>query len=163
MAERDATYFAVFTGEVSSDPTAYDNLTADDLTVVPGTIRRMDRSQNTLYWYFLPLPVNVPFDCYDIYEVTVKNPTVGEDGTVTAYDAVTPIMNSETVQIVGKQKGETPVVLLDDVLSELDSTRQNYLLNKLEGMQIFITCCEKIDDTENKMRIENGEIFSVEE
>ena len=65
--------------------------------------------------------------------------------------------------VIGKQKGETPVVLLDDVLSELDSTRQNYLLNKLEGMQVFITCCEKIDDTENKMRIENGEIFSVEE
>ena len=65
--------------------------------------------------------------------------------------------------VIGKERGETPVILLDDVLSELDPKRQNYLLNKLEGMQVFITCCEEIKDTENKVKIENGKIFSVEE
>jgi DNA replication and repair protein RecF len=38
--------------------------------------------------------------------------------------------------------GEPPVLLLDDVMSELDRSRQDYLLNSIEGMQIFITCCE---------------------
>lgn len=38
--------------------------------------------------------------------------------------------------------GEKPVVLLDDVLSELDSSRQDYLLNHLLDCQVFITCCE---------------------
>ncbi len=37
--------------------------------------------------------------------------------------------------------GEEPVVLLDDVLSELDQRRQEYLLNHLENRQVFLTCC----------------------
>ena len=50
--------------------------------------------------------------------------------------------------------------MLDDVLSELDASRQNYLLNKLEGLQVFITCCESEIDCENKIYIKNGEIIS---
>ena len=38
--------------------------------------------------------------------------------------------------------GETPVAFLDDVMSELDSGRQDYILNHIEGWQVFITCCE---------------------
>ncbi|MCL2531390.1 MAG: DNA replication and repair protein RecF [Oscillospiraceae bacterium] len=38
--------------------------------------------------------------------------------------------------------GETPVALLDDVLSELDARRQTDLLRYLDGWQVFLTCCE---------------------
>ena len=38
--------------------------------------------------------------------------------------------------------GEYPVMLLDDVLSELDPRRQEYVLNRISGGQVFITCCE---------------------
>ena len=38
--------------------------------------------------------------------------------------------------------GEYPILLLDDVLSELDSGRQNFVLNRIGGGQVFITCCE---------------------
>ncbi len=38
--------------------------------------------------------------------------------------------------------GETPVVLLDDVMSELDENRRDYLLHHLRDRQIFITCCD---------------------
>jgi len=38
--------------------------------------------------------------------------------------------------------GETPVALLDDVLSELDARRQSDLLRYLDGWQVFLTCCE---------------------
>ena len=38
--------------------------------------------------------------------------------------------------------GEQPAVLLDDVMSELDSGRQDYILNHIKGWQVFITCCE---------------------
>ena len=38
--------------------------------------------------------------------------------------------------------GEHPVMLLDDVLSELDPRRQEYVLNRISGGQVFITCCE---------------------
>ncbi|MEG2165415.1 MAG: DNA replication/repair protein RecF [Ruthenibacterium sp.] len=36
---------------------------------------------------------------------------------------------------------EYPVMLLDDVLSELDDTRQEYLLNRMQGKQIIVTAC----------------------
>lgn len=38
--------------------------------------------------------------------------------------------------------GEYPVLLLDDVLSELDPRRQEFVLNRIGGGQVFITCCE---------------------
>ena len=41
-----------------------------------------------------------------------------------------------------KETGETPVLLLDDVLSELDPMRQDFVLNQITGGQVFITCCE---------------------
>lgn len=39
--------------------------------------------------------------------------------------------------------GEYPVLLLDDVLSELDPKRQEFVLNRIAGGQVFITCCEE--------------------
>lgn len=38
--------------------------------------------------------------------------------------------------------GHSPVILLDDVLSELDRVRQDYLLGRIEGRQVFITSCD---------------------
>ena len=39
--------------------------------------------------------------------------------------------------------GEYPVLLFDDVLSELDENRRNYLLQKIKGKQVILTTCEK--------------------
>ncbi len=39
-------------------------------------------------------------------------------------------------------RGEYPVLLLDDVLSELDRGRQDYILSRINDGQVFITCCE---------------------
>ena len=44
--------------------------------------------------------------------------------------------------IIREITGEEPVILLDDVMSELDLSRQDYILNHLENRQVFITCCE---------------------
>ena len=38
---------------------------------------------------------------------------------------------------------EYPVLLLDDVLSELDPKRQEFVLNRIKNGQVFITCCEE--------------------
>lgn len=58
--------------------------------------------------------------------------------------------------------GETPVVLLDDVMSELDQSRQDYLLNHLHGRQVFITCCSpetvSLMETGRRFRVESGAI-----
>ena len=54
--------------------------------------------------------------------------------------------------------GETPVILLDDVMSELDAHRQDYILNHVKDNQVFLTCC----DISNTLRLREGSIFRVE-
>ena len=45
-------------------------------------------------------------------------------------------------QLMTREYGEEPVLLLDDVLSELDPGRQDFVLNQIKQGQVFITCCE---------------------
>ena len=45
-------------------------------------------------------------------------------------------------ELIKAQSGELPVLLLDDVLSELDPGRQDFVLNQITEGQVFITCCE---------------------
>ena len=45
-------------------------------------------------------------------------------------------------ELMGRDTGEEPVLLLDDVLSELDPGRQDFVLNQIVSGQVFITCCE---------------------
>jgi len=64
------------------------------------------------------------------------------------------------VELFNEEKGEYPILLLDDIMSELDSLRQDLILNKLQNMQIFITCTDvekfKIMETANFIKIEKG-------
>lgn len=53
--------------------------------------------------------------------------------------------------------GEYPVLLLDDVLSELDARRQDFVLNRIENGQVCITCCEP----EKLAQVEGGRLFAV--
>ena len=45
-------------------------------------------------------------------------------------------------ELMGREFGEEPILLLDDVLSELDPGRQDFVLNQIVSGQVFITCCE---------------------
>ena len=62
-------------------------------------------------------------------------------------------------EIYKNATGEYPVLLLDDVLSELDPKRQEFVLNRIAGGQVFITCCE--DDRLPQML--GGRVFHVEQ
>lgn len=63
------------------------------------------------------------------------------------------------IELVKKITKDTPVLLLDDVLSELDSNRQNYLLNSIGDIQTIITCTG-LDEFVNN-RFEINRIFEV--
>ena len=63
------------------------------------------------------------------------------------------------IEFVKKITKDTPVLLLDDVLSELDSNRQNHLLNSIGDIQTIITCTG-LDDFINN-RFEINKIFKV--
>ncbi len=62
------------------------------------------------------------------------------------------------VELFKNEIGEYPVLLLDDIMSELDSIRQDYILNKLQNMQIFITCT----DREKFVNMEYGKFIKIE-
>ena len=65
------------------------------------------------------------------------------------------------IEIVKQLTGDKPVLLLDDVLSELDSSRQNYLLNSISDVQTIITCTG-LDEFINN-RFDLNRIFRVSE
>ncbi len=69
-------------------------------------------------------------------------------------------------QILEKNIGEPPIILLDDVMSELDDSRKNYMISKIKNKQVFITNCDrsffdklKNTDVEGKLfEVKNGKI-----
>ncbi len=65
------------------------------------------------------------------------------------------------IEIVKKIAKDTPVLLLDDVLSELDSNRQNYLLNSIGDIQTIITCTGLEEFVNNRFEI--NRVFKVSE
>lgn len=62
-------------------------------------------------------------------------------------------------EIYRSAAGEYPVLLLDDVLSELDPRRQEFVLNRIAGGQVFITCCEE----DRLPELLGGKVFHVEQ
>ncbi len=67
-------------------------------------------------------------------------------------------------RLIKNETGETPLLLLDDIMSELDRKRQAFVLGNISGMQIIITCTdiddmtEAITDDSNIVHIDNGSI-----
>lgn len=58
------------------------------------------------------------------------------------------------IEIVENTVGEKPILLLDDVLSELDRNRQNYLLENIKGIQTIITCTGLEEFVKNGINID---------
>ncbi len=65
------------------------------------------------------------------------------------------------IELMKRITGDNPVLLLDDVLSELDENRQNCLLNSIGNIQTIITCTG-LDEFVNK-RFEINKVFRVQE
>ena len=69
------------------------------------------------------------------------------------------------IRIIEERIRNKPVLLLDDVLSELDRDRQNYLLGNIRDIQTLITCTGLDEFVQNRFeadrtfRVVNGEIF----
>ena len=68
-------------------------------------------------------------------------------------------------EIYYEDKGEHPILLLDDVLSELDAKRQSFILSRITDGQVFITCCDESTLSTAKdaavINVENGRIIPL--
>jgi len=62
-----------------------------------------------------------------------------------------------------EDRGEDPIFLLDDVLSELDAQRQDFILSRILRGQVMVTCCDEIQAVRNYgdtiLRVENGAVL----
>lgn len=72
--------------------------------------------------------------------------------------SVALVMKLSQAELIHAKSGDKPVVILDDVLSELDLPRQTYIIREISHMQIFITCCDALTVMVAKV----GEIFYIE-
>ena len=68
-------------------------------------------------------------------------------------------MKLSEIHLVQSLIKDTPVLLLDDVLSELDSSRQNYLLKSIGSIQTFITCTGMDEFIQNQFPV--NRVFQV--
>ena len=73
------------------------------------------------------------------------------------------------IELVKRITKDTPILLLDDVLSELDNNRQNYLLNSIGDIQTIITCTGLEEFVNNRFeinriyKVSNGMVTCVNE
>ena len=63
------------------------------------------------------------------------------------------------IELFKKKTGDNPILLLDDVLSELDRSRQNYLIESIGDIQTIITCTGLEEFVENKKA--DGRIYKI--
>lgn len=78
----------------------------------------------------------------DDLEITIDGQSARAFGSQGQKRSAVLALKLAEAEVLFRQTGEKPVIFLDDVMSELDSGRQDYLLNHLDLCQVFITCCE---------------------
>lgn len=66
------------------------------------------------------------------------------------------VMKLAQAEILTEETDDAPVFLLDDVLSELDPSRQSFVISKIDNMQVFITCCD-----ENIPKNKTGKLYHI--
>lgn len=118
--------------------------------------------------YFESLKKHRPNDLYlksttcgphrDDIEILINNISARKFGSQGQQRSASLSLKLGEAEIIKDLKGEHPIILLDDVMSELDINRQNYILNKMTDKQVFITCCEK----ETVSRLNAGKVFKIE-
>lgn len=88
----------------------------------------------------------------------INDKPVKEFGSQGQVRSIALVLKLAEAEIIREKNGETPVVILDDVLSELDAYRRDFVLHNIVNLQVFITCCN-ISDVE---KLADAKIWQVE-
>jgi DNA replication and repair protein RecF len=98
-------------------------------------------------------------DDLDIYTNGKDLKTYGSQGQ---HRSAVLALKLAQADMVYEDTGEYPVLLLDDIMSELDSERRSYLVGKVKNKQVIITCTDAdetgITDGANLIHIDNGKV-----
>lgn len=102
----------------------------------------------------------------DDFSFIVENVDIRKFGSQGQQRTAALSLKLSEIELVKKITKDTPILLLDDVLSELDSNRQNYLLNSIGDIQTIITCTGLEEFVNNRFeinrvyKVENGVVSS---
>lgn len=93
----------------------------------------------------------------------INNLSVKDYGSQGQQKSTALVMRLAQAQIYSEEKNESPVILLDDVMGELDENRQKFVCSIIDGMQVFITTCNHravIHQCENIFEMCGGRIVN---
>jgi len=94
----------------------------------------------------------------DEIEFVINNVTVKHFASQGQQRTVVLSLKLAEMEFIKEYTGEYPVLLLDDIMSELDKSRQNFLTNKIEDKQVIITCT----DIDKFVNYDQASFFKVE-
>ena len=96
----------------------------------------------------------------DDLRITINGKETKNYGSQGQQRSVALSMKISEGEIIRNVTGEYPVFLFDDILSELDEKRQNYILSGLDNKQVILTVCNTIkNQTGNRIICENGNYY----
>ena len=98
----------------------------------------------------------------DDFNIYINKKELGIYGSQGQHRTAILSLKLAELNIVKDEIGESPILLLDDFMSELDEKRRKNFLEKIEDVQVIITCTEKIDIENKKVLVYNvksGEII----
>ncbi len=100
----------------------------------------------------------------DDFKIEVNNIDIRHFGSQGQQRTATLSLKLAELEVFKEYFNEYPILLLDDVLSELDNKRKNMLLNKTLNFQTILTCTEFDYDVNcTKFVINNGEISNIKQ
>ena len=102
----------------------------------------------------------------DDFDIFINNINVKKYGSQGQQRTCSLTIKLSEIEIIKKETGTEPILLLDDVLSELDNERQNLLIEKISDIQLFITTTEiprqyKEKKDINIVKIKEGKIIDM--
>ena len=117
----------------------------EDLSISYQTVSTIDNpfvSRQTLYEQIMAHQRCLTGPHKDDFEVFLDGRSLKSFGSQGQTRTAAIALKLSEREIARDDTGEEPVLLLDDVLSELDRGRQDFILNEIRSGQVFITCCE---------------------
>ena len=94
----------------------------------------------------------------DDFYITINDKDLSTYGSQGQHRTAILSLKMAELEIIYDEIGEYPVLLLDDFMSELDEKRRKHLLEKIENIQVIITCTDKI-----KLENKNILIYNVKD
>lgn len=101
----------------------------------------------------------------DEYDILINNKSLKLYGSQGQQRSAVLSLKIAEIELINIETGEFPVLLLDDVMSELDENRQKYLMDSIKNVQTFITCTNDshfrnlLKGTCKYFKVENGRVI----